>query len=312
MKFFVSWSAADPNFVSYFSDVHLLISPSTVAQSWTLNCLSTMPSEIILDSGAFTLMRHTKKWSQKDVFEWQMRAVRGVTVPVWLGHLDQPVPPDCNSKAETFRRIETTLARAYEFVQLVKKTNFPQNIQTLGVIQGGDYESVRFCAREMARIGFDLYGIGSLAPLCNTATIMERISGAMEIVGKRLHIFGVSSLEVIKLLIDWNIHSCDSSRPTKAAIYGDVFYSNPFRTFTVPSSRKDKSYNVLEQPSPCICPICIKNPYTITVTGNKKSNNQRAIHNYYHLREEINQMERAHLFHKPQFIKSGVYFAPSS
>ena len=290
MNFFISWSFSDPHYASFMPGVNLLVSPSGVSQSWNISHFQVQPERYIIDSGAFALMNHESEWSQKKVFSIQSNMLNGVTVPTWVGHFDQPIPPSCESHSAVYQRIETTLVQAYEFNNLFAKAKFPQHVKKLGVIQGNSFESVRFCARELSRLEFDLYGIGSLVPLFNTQTIMERIMGALEIVGPRLHVFGVSSLEVIEQLIRLKVESCDSSRPIKSAFYGDVFYSNPFRTFLVPTARRIQASEVLEEPLPCMCPVCSKNPWDIMASGSKKETHLRAIQNYFHLRAEIEAM----------------------
>lgn len=287
MDFFISWSDSDPNYSNFMPVVNLLVSPSGVSQTWTTSRLPVQPQKLIIDSGAFAIMNHTKQWSQKKVFSCQINMLQGSTVPTWIGHFDHPIPPSCDSNSEVYRRIETTLAQAYEFINLAANAKLPSNVKTIGVIQGNSYESVRYCAREISRLDFDLYGIGSLAPVYDSQSILERIMGAVEIIGTRLHVFGISSLQVIEQLIRMKIQSCDSSRPIKAAFYGDAFYSNPFRTFTVSSSRRERTALTLDTPLPCSCPICSKNPLAIMTSGSRQGIHLRAIHNFYHLLEEI-------------------------
>lgn len=290
MDFFISWSHSDPNYSTFMPGVNLLVSPSGVSQTWNASHFPVQPQKMIVDSGAFALINQEKNWSAKEIFSRQINMLQESTLPTWIGHFDYPIPPSCDSHSEVARRIEMTLVHAYEFANLVAKANLPAHIKTLGVIQGNSYESIRFCSHEMSRLKFDLYGIGSLALLYNPQSILERIMGAIEVIGNNLHVFGVSSIPVLEQLIRMKITSCDSSRPIKAAFYGDILYSQPFRTFTVISSRRNRSALTLEEPLPCSCPVCSKDPWSIMASGSKKATHLRAIHNYYHLREEIAHM----------------------
>lgn len=252
------------------------------------------PQKLIVDSRAFYYLLHANKLpSQKTVFEQQMRIIQDIDTTTYLCHLDQPITPGTTSQSSTYLMVEKTLANAYDFIELYHKANLDKNsyIEPMGVIQGIDKLSIQFCAKELLRIGFKTFGLGSLAKLYNPSEILDRVTAACDVVGEDcLHLFGISRLDIIKELKHLKISSLDSTRPMMAAIYNGLFYSHPFRTYGIQTARNSSSYSeILNQPIPCECPICQSDPYLLMEPGKKKSVNARAVHNYYHLIKHLIQ-----------------------
>lgn len=266
----------------------MLISPANTQASFQLKLWSNQPQQVIIDSSSFYYLSNTNNLPpQKHVFKQQLRIIDKTQCPVTLCHLDNPINPKRSDITSTFLAIEKTLGNAYEFLELFHKCNLVNNpqIRPMGVIQGSDIVSIKFCANELKRLGFKKFGLGSLAPLYNPAVILKRIKAATEVIGgENLHIFGISRLDIIKELKHHKIISLDSTRPMKAAIYNAIFYSNPFRTYGVYLAKNAAKYSkILKEPLNCSCPSCQHDPYLMLKTGTKKSINARAIHNYYHL-----------------------------
>jgi 7-cyano-7-deazaguanine tRNA-ribosyltransferase len=148
-----------------------------------------------------------------------------------------------------------------------------------------------YCARELKCIGFDLYGIGSMAVLRHHEPIMKRVEAVAAVVGAdKLHIFGVSVISVVRALRDLGIHSIDSARPAKAAAYNEVLYSNPYRRFGImepphiPLAGRLPRSRRLSKPLPCECPVCNTGSADILGVGQRAFIRARALHNYYHLK----------------------------
>lgn len=287
-EFFICWADSDPLYQMYFNDCNILVSLPHVPQSWNISRFPAQPAKIMVDSGAFASISNPR-WSltQAQAFNLQLNISRGSSVPTILCHLDVPLPPGELETVEVYRRIERTVANAYEFIQLFKSAGLPPNFISLGVIQGNSYDTIAFCANELGRAGFDYLGIGSLAPLFNTDLILERVRAAASIVGPELHVFGISGLEVVAELAAMGIRSFDSSRPMKVAMYNCLLYSRPFRRYKLKDSKIKDNIATLESPIPCNCPICKKDPALIFRAGEKRYHNMRAVHNYYHLRREL-------------------------
>ena len=288
MHFYISWTRSDPVFCEIFKNSKVLISPSGTQKSFSLDKWKSQPDKVIVDSSAFYYMLNFRTPPPpKEIFKEQMRIIKGHTCPVILCPFDYPINPRNGNIQSTYRAIEKTLGNAYEFLELFERKELHKNpqISYMGVIQGTDKSSIQFCIRELQRMGFEKFGLGSLAALYNSEEILRRVSYAVDVVGRdRLHVFGISRLDVISQLREFNIESIDSTRPTKAAIYNAVFYSNPFRTYGIYAARNaDKYPRLLHAPLPCECPSCKVNPDLLLVTQGKKAINARAVHNYYHL-----------------------------
>lgn len=289
LEFFIGWAQSDPFYQDFFSDCNMLISPPQVSQSWNINRFKHLPSKLMIDSGGYSLITSSESVvSQKEVFKRQLSISDGTSIPTLICHLDDPISISSFSFQDINTHIEKTISNAYEFMHLFRTSHLPSNYKSMGIIQGNDYRTISYCAQELKRIGFDYYGLGSLANLHDNEMIIERVKYAMEIVGCNLHVFGIAALQTINQLNLLQICSCDSTRPMKAAMYTTVLYSKPFRGYLVPKSRIKRDTPVLHTPLPCDCPICAKNANLLLETGTKKSNNDRAVHNYYHLVKEIN------------------------
>ncbi|MBS4022299.1 MAG: hypothetical protein KGZ79_07740 [Dethiobacter sp.] len=294
MIFFISWSHSDPVYSDYYEACNMLISPAGVSSGFKLGAWDKQPDRVMLDSGAYYYLTSTgPPVTQSSVFRKQLRMFRGVRSKTIFCHLDHPISPRDSSQVSAFLAVERTLGNACEFMELYRRHNLHKNplLQPLAVIQGVDADSIRFCAGELEKMGFELFGLGSLAPLYNPAEIMERIKVAAQVVGgENLHIFGISRLDVISQLKKYRIRSLDSTRPIKAAIHNAVFYSNPFRTYGIDGSRNADRYPAtLKEPLPCPCPTCREKTSLLLETGSKKSTNARALHNYYHLVRHLTQ-----------------------
>lgn len=289
LNFYICWTDSDPLYHDYYPGCNVLISLNHIPQVWNITRFGQQPGNVIVDSGAFVLLSNPqKKLLQKEVFNQQLKTIENVECPAILCHLDYPIPGLLKNPLEVYRRLEITIANAHEFMALFKSAKLPSHYKTMGIIQGHNYDTINFCARELGRLNFDYMGIGSLATLYSRELILERVNYALDAApGKKLHIFGITGIQTINHLIKMGIYSFDSSRPMKEAIYNCIFYSQPFRRFVIKGSRTNRELPLLEKLLPCPCPVCKENPDLITGIGTKKAINYRALHNYYHLYTEL-------------------------
>ncbi|GBF31831.1 hypothetical protein DCCM_0015 [Desulfocucumis palustris] len=292
IDFFMCWSDSDPFYQTYFENCSILISLAHVSQSWDISRFPVQPTKLMVDSGAFAALSNPR-WTptQSQIFNLQLNISKGSAVPTILCHLDTPLPPGNMDTMDVYRKIESTVANAYEFIQLFKSAGLPPNFKSMGVIQGNSYNTITFCANELSRAGFDHLGIGSLATIYKADIILERVRAAASVVGPDLHVFGISGLDVTAELMAMGIRSIDSSRPMKVAMYNCLLYSNPLRQYKLKDS-KVKEKATIDSPLPCDCPICKKDPALIFRAGKKRYHNMRAVHNYYHLRRELEDIYR--------------------
>jgi queuine/archaeosine tRNA-ribosyltransferase len=293
MEFYVSWTKSDPIYWKYDPECNILISPTGVPNNWNITSLNTKPCKFMIDSGAYYYIEKKEIFpSQKEVLKRQIEILEGCSTPVVICHLDYPISNKLSLR-EKNKRIDITISNAYEFQYLLKKISFKFPVELLATIQGYDVNSVKFCAKELKRIGYTYFGIGSLAGLFHPEEIIRRIRAVYEIVGENIHIFGISAVKIIKLLKrELPIKSFDSTRSIKAAIYSTVLYNEPeYGQYFIKGNRnkipltKFGTTRILKEPKECYCPICKKDETLIMKSGKKIYTNSRAIHNYFQLKE---------------------------
>src|SRR5690606_33854420 len=110
-----------------------------------------------------------------------------------------------------------------------KSYELPKYIRPVGVIQGFDKASIEYSARELIKMGYENFGIGSLLAKHRTYQVQMIKYGADVVGANRLHVFGVTGIPQMRAMIEIGVRSFDSTRPTMAAAFFQVFYSRPFR-----------------------------------------------------------------------------------
>jgi len=296
MRLFVSWYQGDPEYQKYDPSCHLLISPTNVSKTWDISKFKKLPKVLMIDSGAFHFIeKDTLTISQEEIYKRQLEIKNNTKITTIFTQLDFPIPPRKIPSINAKKRVEITIQNARIFLELFDKYKEKRD-RSLGVIQGYDTESLIFSAENMKDLGFDLYGIGSIAKISkhNREEIKTRIKLVKNIVNKRLHVFGVTSIDLMQFFKEIGVYSIDSTTPIKEAIYSGIIYSNPFRRFKISTkhfrdewSKKYGFSNILNTPLKCNCPVCNLDPELIMKRGKKVLNNLRAVHNYYHLKKLI-------------------------
>jgi 7-cyano-7-deazaguanine tRNA-ribosyltransferase len=293
MRFFISWYPGDPNYAEQDADCAMLISVTSVPRIWRLSHFSPAPKYIMIDSGGFRYaMTGTSPPSPKAVFAQQMAIIEDIDYSVSLCALDYPVLPDRLSLIEQDRAIHRTLANAYEFKQLTENHPRRGQIIQMAIVQGHDLSTLKRCARELQAIGFDHYGIGSMAHLYKPQEIIARIQAVSDVLGQGIHIFGVSGIRAIKAMQQAGVQSMDSTTPVTGAKYNQIFYSDPFRRYIIADGRSgrdpDRSGERISEALPCDCCVCQgrANP-ELLLYGKRRYVYLRSLHNYHHLKQEI-------------------------
>lgn len=291
MEFFIAWTDSDPEYQLYDGNCSLLLSPPVFSRAFRATRLQRLPKRLLIDSGAYTLRRQAgNRFTQADLFNWQMTLLEGVDLAktkVLLSHLDDPLDPGL-APSVAYQRMESTLARAWDFLSLAERSGLRTQVELIGVIQGYDLDSIRWSAREMKRLGFHRFGLGSLAMLYNPLEIARRVQAAVDEIGTDLHLFGITSVRVLRAVRDLGVASIDSARPVKEAMFYVLLYSEPFRRYALAGHRReDMGGQQLADALPCDCPICRDDPTPLFQTGAKRYTNARAIHNYFHLKQAI-------------------------
>lgn len=293
MDFFVSWYPGDPNYPRYDDDCAMLISVTSVARDWSLRQFNTLPQRLIIDSGGYRYaIAPQESLSPPSLFKRQLSILDQAPVEAIICARDYPVLDTSLTSNQKDYCITQTIAYAYEFKQLTKKHRLPSHWRTMAIIQGYDEDSLIYCANELKCIGFDLYGIGSLAVLKRHQPIIRRVKAVASVVGaEHLHVFGVGVVKTVKVFHEMGIHSIDSARPAKAAAYNEILYSNPYRRFGIlepphiPMAGRIPKHRRLSKPLPCSCPVCKNGRTDIIGVGKRAFIRARALHNYYHLKK---------------------------
>lgn len=293
MDFYVSWYPGDPDYPLYDDDCSMLISVSSVARDWSVERLPRLPRRLLIDSGGYRYaIAPEEALSPLTLFKRQLDILGDSPLEAIICARDYPILDPTLSSNEKDRCITQTIAYAYEFKQLTKKYQLPPHLRTMAIIQGYDDHSFVYCANELKCIGFDLYGLGSLAVLKQHEPIIKRVEAVASVIGAdKLHIFGVGVVETVKVFREMGIHSIDSARPAKAAAYNEILYSNPYRRFGIlepphiPLTGRLPKRRRLSKPLACNCPVCKNGSSDILGVGERAFIRARALHNYYHLKE---------------------------
>jgi 7-cyano-7-deazaguanine tRNA-ribosyltransferase len=291
LDFYISWSHSDAIFSDYFDSCPMLVS-AIPDNKHALKRFSNFPSKLIIDSGALYYSKNQRVKNLKEIMETQMFLIDSIpdTIPIKIVHLDEPLVQK-HTLSEKYDSVERTLFNALEHMKLFSSLKSTENVSMIGVIQGYDFPSIQYSIHELKKMGYKNFGLGSLLNKSAKEQI-KYIKYVTELVGpENLHIFGVTGIEQIKHMAKLKISSFDSSRPTMVAAFFQVFYSEPFRTFLISTSKINRSQRRIEKPLECNCPICIENPYEILNTSHRTYMKKRSVHNYYHLVKTIEKIK---------------------
>lgn len=294
MQYYVAWTNSDPIYQHYLPHVHILVSPPNVGRSWRARDWPSLPNSLMIDSGAYQPTQKAPWLTPLSVWERQCEMIASLAIPIRLCHLDVPLF-GAKTLAELERRVVQNLEHAQWLIDHLRNGSLPANVQLVGVIQGYNVPTIYNSARTLADMGYSAFALGSLARLvaANRDEFYRRVEAAFEAVGANLHIFGVSSVDVLTKLARLSVASADSSAPAQEAWRGGLFYSHPLRRYKLASphfSEWRRNYTfaeILTQPLPCDCPVCQEDSSLLFRPEGKTYVRLRAIHNCYHLYREI-------------------------
>jgi tRNA-guanine family transglycosylase len=280
MKYFICWypDPPDPRYWDWFPVDGLMVSLSTLfgeslrkAMNIGLHRLTGFKGPIFLDAGLFR-PSSSKNMSQEDILNLQ-----SWLKPDYVAHMDFPVLPKMRySEEEKKAALKKTINNARVAERWAKSND---DVKIVYVIQGWDKSSFEFCAKQLAKIGAEHYGLGSLYR-AQVDEIKRRVRIVRKHIGLEplLHLFGVSPLTLYREKYDnigvHRIDSVDSSAPILAGVAREVLNTDSYE--------RDHIY---KNQGACTCPVCIKYPsnrYMNGLEGRKRLNNRiRAIHNAY-------------------------------
>lgn len=290
MEYYIGWSHSDALYSDTFRGCPMLIS-AVPENHRPLRKFLTKPKRLIVDSGALYYNMQDKPHTLADIFNRQLELIQDASedMEITLVHVDKPMINQ-NTISQRYAAMERTILNAFEYIRLFQKQALSDHVKAMGVIQGFDNASIRYSAQELTKIGYQLFGLGSLLGRSAEEQI-EWIELAAKIVGgERLHVFGVTGIPQIRKMIELGIMSFDSTRPTMVAAYYQVFYSDPFRTYVLSDSKVANRNNTISTPLPCDCPVCRERPQDILISSPRKYMKLRSLHNYYHFVRTIQQL----------------------
>ncbi len=292
MKFFVSWSRRDPVFQEYDKECNILVSPANITQNWTISNWRTLPKILFIDSGAYSI-RSNEIPACEEIFNRQRTISKywPEDRKLFYSHPDILIPHKAHFEDQS-KIINLSLERAKRYFDIITKSKC--NAVPIGVIHGFDEESILNTYYELLDIGYRYFALGSIGSrmsknkeLCiNTIKIAQRYDI------KPLHLFGITPINNDEVLND--IASFDNAAPSKLGFFGTVLYGSPLKRYVIAPDAKQKYHDKcfsfrtsIPAPLPCECPICLVDPQRLIVKYGSKANQNRAIHNYFQLKWEI-------------------------
>lgn len=299
MDYYVTWTDSDVNYQDYDDDCYMMISPGNVGKNWSSDSWKKFPKKIIIDSGAIQYIKNKNFPSPEEVLERQLNIFSKNTPSniLTLCSPDIPLIPYKIEKSEALERIAKTIRNAEKYFSLIEKRNLNKDYNFIGVIQAFDPETAYYSSLRLLDIGYESFAIGSLIQLSARGykkLLFSIIEAVISAIGNRIHVFGITAPLLINKLKQLKIESIDSSTPMREAINGVILYSKPFKRckFIRDSASEEWSRNysfveTIEKLNPCICPVCIENQDNLLLGGTKKNINWKAIHNYFHLKWEV-------------------------
>ncbi|NPA23265.1 MAG: tRNA guanosine(15) transglycosylase TgtA [Crenarchaeota archaeon] len=239
---------------------------------------------IMTDSGAYQLMEYGEVEVDPDeILKFQIDI--GTDIGVIL---------DVPTRAETdrdivFLEVEETLRRARRAMLLREVYDPERRMLLVGPVQGGDHvDVVSYCARELSKLDFDVYAIGSVTlhlEQYNFEKIVEMIIAAKLMLpkGKPVHLFGAGHPIVMPLAVALGVDMFDSASYVLYARDGRIML--PDRTVRLEDLKVESV--------PCCCPVCSR--YTVKeLKEMEREERERLIatHNLYILKREIDEIKQ--------------------
>lgn len=234
---------------------------------------------IMTDSGAYQLLVYGSiDLNAEEVIKIQEKLNSEIAVI-----LDVPT-----SKNLTYEEAMQTVKETLRNAEIGLKAKSRHDILWVGPVQGGPYGNlVEMCARKMAEMDFDIYGIGGPTQFMEKYQFDELVSLVLTAkkhlpLDKPVHLFGAGHPLIIPLLVALG---CDTFDSASYALYArDERYITPLRTIKFSKLRY----------LPCNCPVCSKLELEEVKAMNK---NERikiiAKHNLQIILREIEEVKQA-------------------
>lgn len=195
--------------------------------------------------------------------------------------LDIPTPPDAGRKrAES--DLKETIKRGKESLEI------NTDMLLAGTVQGSTYPDLREkCAREMGKLGFDVYPIGGVVPLMEDyrfSTLSKIIISCKKYLpqGRPVHLFGCGHPIFFSFAVALGCDLFDS-----AAYF---LYAKDDRYITPQGTLKlDNIYEF-----PCTCRVCLGyTPKEVAASGRSEKTRLLSLHNLHATMQEIKLIKQS-------------------
>ncbi|MBI5254009.1 MAG: tRNA guanosine(15) transglycosylase TgtA, partial [Euryarchaeota archaeon] len=232
---------------------------------------------IMTDSGAYQLFEYGRvSVGAREIVEFQNSIGSDIGVM-----LDIPTPPDASyEKAE--KDLNETLKRARESVEI------PRKMPLAGTLQGSTHLKLREkSAREIGKLGFDVFAIGGVVPLMESYRFSELVRIIMHSkkflpLNKPVHLFGCGHPMLFALAV---ANGCDIFDSAAYSLYAkDDRYVTAEGTL-----RLEDIYEF-----PCSCEVCSTyEPKEISSLDKKERETLLARHNLHAMLQEIRRVKQS-------------------
>jgi len=241
---------------------------------------------LMIDSGAFQYI--DEEWEELPITPKKVLDIyKKLKVDIGV-HLDWPITQKLSEK-QVKKRFKTTIENAEITMDLLKNERY-NGIKIMAVTQGISPNMHKKCANKYLELGYELIGIGGLAPISGSVgKVIQRIDAVLSVVSKhkniKIHLFGIGAIDTLRQAMKKGIYSFDNATPTMAAIKGDIILSNPYRRFNVLKNLDEANGCI-----PCGCYACRKYGRNLLNRGKRDHNMGRAIHNYIHYKNSLSEL----------------------
>ncbi len=249
----------------------------------TIHSVLSWDGVIMTDSGAYQLMEYGHvEVAPLEIVKYQVDIGSDIGVI-----LDIPTRGDV-PYSQVLIEVEETLRRARQALAVRDIVDPERKMLLVGPVQGGVYlDVVRYCARQLAKMDFDIYAIGSVTSLLENyefRSIVEMIIAAKRELplGKPVHLFGAGHPLIIPIAVALGIDLFDSASYVLYARDNRVIL--PDRTVRLEELRSDYI--------PCSCPVCRR--YSVKELLEMPEHEREPLlakHNLYVLKREIDEVK---------------------
>jgi 7-cyano-7-deazaguanine tRNA-ribosyltransferase len=233
----------------------------------------SFPYPIMTDSGGYQVLKYGSiNFSPKQSLLYQIKIKSDICVIL-------DIPTGLTKDREVAKKsVNITLRRA----KMAKRYIQTYNSLFVAPIQGGlNYDLLKYCAKKLKELDYDIYAIGSPTGLMETynyKSVLKMILLSKTIIGpaKPMHLFGAGHPMFFPFIISMGIDTFDSAAYDLYA--KDDRYITRTRTFRIQELSE----------LPCICDVCRKISVKEILEMSKKEREKLlAKHNLYVSLEEI-------------------------